>query len=112
MKRLYRVINWLPILATVLPIALFLLGAGDWGKEQHPVIHKWVSSEQFTTLYYPWVTKFLPLVFYAIYLSLFFQKRISKVEVACSMFFYTLCIGAFWFFAFLLSGMASQGAGH
>jgi hypothetical protein len=88
------------------------MGAGDWGNRKHPMVHSWVSSEFFRSLYYPWLTKFLPFVFYAIYLSLFFQRRIGKAEVACSMIFYTICIGAFWFFAFLLSGLASQGAGH
>jgi hypothetical protein len=104
--------NWLPIFATVLPISLFMMGAGDWGQKQHPVIHGWVSSELFRSLYYPWLIRFLPFGFFAIYVSLFFQRRISKVEVACSLVLYTICIGAFWFFAFLLSGLASQGAGH
>jgi hypothetical protein len=112
MKRLYRCINWLPIFATALPIALFALGAGAWGKERHPIIHGWVSSGFFRDVCYPWVTQFLPIAFYAIYIALFFQKRIARAEVLSSMVLYSLIIGGFWCFAILILGLANQGAGR
>ncbi len=112
MKGFYRSINWLPVFATALPIALFVLGAGGWGKERHPIIHGWVSSGFFRDVCYPWVTQFLPFAFYVTYMALFFQKRISRAEVVSSVVLYSLVIGGFWCFAFLLSGLANQGAGR
>lgn len=112
MKRVHRILNWLPILATALPIALFILGAGAWGKEQHPIIHGWVSTSFFVDVCFPLVTRYFPVAFYAIYTTLFFQKRIARVEVLSGVVLYSLVIGGFWCFVFLLSGLANQGAGR
>jgi hypothetical protein len=89
-----------------------MTGAGGWGEEQHPTIHRLVSTDLFRAFYYPWTTKFLPFIFVAMYVALFFQKRVKKMEVACGAILYILTIGTFWGFVFAVSGLASQGAGH
>ena len=112
MKNVYRLINWLPVLLTIIPLSLFIIGSGAWGKQQHPLIHSWVSTEIFRDMYFPFALKALPFFSAITYLSLLFQKKLKRIEIIISLVIYFLFIGGFWLFVLAISGLASQGAGH
>ena len=73
MKYVYRFANWFPVATTVVPVFLFVVGAGGRAKRQSPMIHEWVSSGLFGDVYFPFAMKVMPFLCAAIYVGLFFQ---------------------------------------
>ncbi|MCG7982679.1 MAG: hypothetical protein JAY90_08005 [Candidatus Thiodiazotropha lotti] len=108
----YHFLVVFPLLISICSLFPVMVALGEWGSMKHPSLHNLFSNLELNLLIFKANIYLIPIASGFIYLFLFMVKKIRKAEIIISLSIYFFMYSGFMVFLNIMSGLASQGAGH